>query len=930
MVSAATMRAFALVLLALSIATADAAPRRKAVAAAPTPPTMRLGDAVRPLEYEAELTIVPNQDRFAGHLVVHVDIARATDFFWINATHLDIRQASVQAGGKTLIARTVAGGNDFVGLRFATPLPAGRAVITFDYDGAVERNDTTGIFKEPDNGNWYAFTQFESTYARRAFPCFDEPGWKTPWHLSLVVPADQVAVSNTAVASEEPFVPAVDPAVESRPVQKGEPRSTHRIVAAEPAIPMKRVRFAPTAPLPTYLVAFAVGPFDVVDGGRAGKKGTPLRYIVPKGRTGEVAWARETTPKILDQLEDYMGQPFPFDKLDAVALPVTVGFGAMENAGMITYQMSSMLSRPDQESEKFRRDWAGTAAHEMAHQWFGDWVTMQWWNDLWLNESFATWMSAKVIERAFPVWQTRLSRDRRRTDGILIDRLASTRQVRQPVNTPDDLANAFDGITYQKGAAVLSMFENAIGDERFRNGVRRYLYEHAQGSARAEDFYAAIAAEAGSDNATLVAGMKTFIEQPGVPRLAVSLDCGLDGRSAPKLILNQSRYLPSRPIGDPSFNQRWTFPACFQFGRGGDFSDVCTVVQEARTSLPLPAGESCPVWVLANRGGSGDFVSSLTAELDQQLIRTPLLPSEAIPALDDAAILSSSGEWPVDLSLEFASRFSNNRQVIVIGAAARLGEVIRPSWLDDAVDRDGFARWVQKNFGTRARALGWNARASDREGDATLRDLLVPWVAEAGNDAILQRDALRVARDALASRNGLPPEAAPALRTSARLAQGPSGRELLDALVDSLARASGTDRSTLLGALGSFHDPAVAEAAYDTLFSDRFEGRDGLFAMESGSYADEAAAAQAVHYLHGHYDAVMRRLPEATWASLPRIGRRLCDASSKAEFDATFGDRVARYPGGARNYAQASEEIGICLAARQLQRATLKAYVAKQ
>ena len=906
-------------MLALSLVTlAVAAPHRKPPPAPPAPPVMRLGDLVKPLEYEAELTVVPTSERFGGHVVIHADLAHATDFFWINATRLDIRSASVVASNKTFVAKTMPGGHDFLGLKFASTLPAGRIVITLDYDGVIDRLETSGIFKQQDGDQWYAFTQFESTDARRAFPCFDEPGWKTPWHLSLVVPANNVAAANMPIASEEPVATLPEP-----PVKRGTPQPA-------PSMPMKRVRFMPTPPLPSYLIAFAVGPFDVVDGGRAGRKGTPLRYIVPKGHANEVAWAKETTPKILEVLEDYAGQPFPFPKLDAVAIPVTVGFGAMENAGLITYQMSLIAARPEQETERFKRSWAGVAAHEMAHQWFGDLVTMAWWNDTWLNESFATWMSAKVLDRAFPVWQTRLSGDTRRAQAIMVDRLASTRQVRQPVNTPDDLGNAFDSITYQKGASVLAMFENAVGEERFRNGVRRYLSEHAQGNARAEDFFAAVTTEAGPENAATIAGFRSFIEQPGVPRLGVALDCGLDGKSPPKLVLSQSRYVPSRPVGDPAFNQRWAFPACFQFGRGGDFSELCTLVQDARTVLPLPAGESCPAWILSNRGGDGYFVSALNTELDQQLARTPLLPSEAIPALDDAGMLTGSGEWPADLALDFAARFAGNRQWTVIEAATRLAGEVRPSWLDEGADRDGLARYVQKSFGMKAHLLGWTARANDRDGDPSLREALMPWFADVGNDVGLQREATRLAREWLGARQPLPADARAVLLSAARLAQGPSGRDLLDAMLDALGRSSANDRQAVVMALGSFRDPALAEAAYDAIFAEKADARDGMTAMLQGSRLDEMAATQAIHYLHGHYDAVIKRLPEHAGGYLPRVGDRLCDAGAKAEFQATFAERAPKVPGGARNYAQADEAIGICLAARQLQRATLKAYVAKQ
>ena len=931
---------FATALLAVAIAMPVAAAPRKKVRpppVAPTPPAMRLGDAVKPLAYEAELTVVPTQERFTGHLVIHVEVARPTTFFWLNAKRLDIHRASLVSGARTYTAKIVAGGTEFVGLRFAARIPAGRAVISFDYEGAIDRTEMAGVFRQRYGDTWYAFTQFEATDARRAFPCFDEPQWKTPWHLSLIVPASDVAASNTPIANEEPFTAAR--------VREAPP---HRRAAPPPVAveaPMKRVRFAPTPPLPSYLVAFAVGPFDVVDGGRAGKKGVPLRYLVPKGRAGDAAYAKETTPKLLELLEDYFGQPYPFEKLDAVAIPVTSGFGAMENAGLITYEMPLMLARSEHDSESRKRDYAEAAAHELAHQWFGDLVTMRWWNDVWLNESFASWMAPKIVDRFYPAWQFRLAGDELRQKAIAIDRLATTRALRQPVESLDDLGNAFDAISYEKGAAVVAMFENAVGEERFRNGVRRYLSEHAQGSAGTGDFLRAISAEAGPENAATIAGIQSFIEQPGVPRVAVALDCGPDGKALPKLVVTQSRYLPSKQAGDPAgappraashepmAAPRWTFPACFQFGRGGDFNETCTLIREVRTVVPLPAGERCPQWVLPNPGGTGYFVSSLTPELTRQLIHTPLLPSEAIAALHDAATLTADGGWPADLALEFAARFASHRQLPVADAASGLAAVVRSPWLGDAGEREAFARYVQKNFGGRARALGWTAKPGDRDGDAIQREVLVPWVADLGRDAALREDADRLARGWLASKAPFPAGARLALQAAARTAQGQSGHGLLGAYVDALDRVTGSDRRAVLAALASFRDATLAEAAYDALFSEtrpRADARDGLAAMRLGASSDDASALFALRYLHAHYDAIVARLPQRAAAWFPRLGRTLCDSAAGAEFQATLGDRMAGVAGGARNYAQAVEEIGICIAARRSQRAALKAFLSKQ
>ena len=902
----------------------NAAPHR-AANAAPTPPVMRLGDAVKPLAYDVELTVVPTQEKFAGRIVIHLEFSKPTNFFWLNATQLDIHQAALVAGGKTHTATPVAGGRDFVGLRFGETIPAGRAVLTIAYEGVISRTETAGIFKQKDGDFWYAYTQFEAIAARRAFPCFDEPGWKVPWYLALVVPASDVAAANMPAIAEEAVVPQ-GAGIAAKPSRASFSAARSTTAGADAAIPMKRVRFEPTPPLPSYLIAFAVGPFDVVDGGRAGKKGTPLRYIVPKGRTAEVAYAKEATPKLLELLEDYFGTPYPFPKVDAVAIPLTVGFGAMENVGFITYAAPLLLARPEQEGERFKRDYASVAAHEMAHQWFGDLVTMQWWDDVWLNESFATWMSAKVVERYNPAWQTRLERDHRRQRAIAIDRLASTRQIRQPVATRDDLANAFDGITYQKGAAVLAMFEHWLGDERFRNGVRRYLVEHAQGSAKAEDFFAAVAAEAGSDHAALVPGLKSFIEQPGVPRLDVALDCGSDG---PKLLVSQSRFLADRPLSDTARPPRWIFPVCFQYGRGGDFGETCTVIREARTVLPLPAGERCPQWVLPNIGGTGYFVPVLNADLAMQLTRTPLLPEEAVPALDDSATLAQTGDWPIDSALEFAARFANHRQPPVAAGAVALAETANPAWLADASERDAYARYVTKVFGARARSLGWTTKSGDREGDALLRNKLVPWVADAGNDSALKRDADRLARDWLAGKVALPGSLRPVLESAARSATGASGRELVDAYAAALDRAVNRDRDDLLAGLGAFRDPALFDAALDAALSDRIDARDGVRVLRAAS-EDARTAPLALRYLRDHYDAIVKRLPEDYPASLPKFGSYLCDAGEKTEFESFFSERATKVPGGMRNMAQALEEINICIAAGQAQRPRLKAFLTKQ
>ena len=314
---------------------------------------------------------------------------------------------------------------------------------------------------------------------------------------------------------------------------------------------MKRVRFTRTAPLPSYLIALAVGPFDVVDGGVAGKNKTPLRYLTPRGRSAEARYAKQVTPRLLELLEDYFGMPYPFEKLDSVSIPQTVGFGAMENVGMITYASRIFLAKPYEESENFQRRYVSTAAHEIAHQWFGNLVTLAWWDDIWLNESFATWLAYKTLVRFEPRWGDGWYSAYTRSRAITLDRLAATRRVRNPVVAEGDIINAFDAISYEKGGHVLSMFEAALTPERFRDGVRLFMQRHRFGSATAEDFVAALA-EASHGQADTVTAFRAFVEQPGTPLIDVALDCTA---SRPVLKLNQSRL---KPLGSQApDNQQW-------------------------------------------------------------------------------------------------------------------------------------------------------------------------------------------------------------------------------------------------------------------------------------------------------------------------------------------------------------------------------------
>src|SRR6185369_10276283 len=452
------------------------------------PPALRLPGTVRPLHYAAELTVKPAESTFSGTIDIEVEVLRETSVVWLNARFLTIDSARID--GRS--AQVVAGGDDFVGLRPDAPLAAGKARLRIEYRGELSDRDTAGAFRQHEAGEWYVYTQGEPIYARRVFPCFDEPGYKVPWQLSLVVAAGHLAVSNTPALAEESLPDG-----------------------------MKRVRFAPTRPLPSYLVAFGVGPFDIVDAGSAGRNATPVRIVVPKGMSATARYAAEVTPRLLAMTEEYTGIPYPYGKLDHLAILQRGQFGAMENPGLITFALPLMLARPQDETPRFRQNYSHIAAHEIAHMWFGDLVTHAWWDDIWLNESFATWLSDKIIERFQPSWNIRAKSVHDRNYAMKSDGQLSARRIRQPIESNNDILNAFDPITYAKGGAVLGMFEQWLGEERFRVALQRYLAKYADSNATAADFLAGLnAAEPGAGDA--FAG---FLDQAGLPLLSIELAC---------------------------------------------------------------------------------------------------------------------------------------------------------------------------------------------------------------------------------------------------------------------------------------------------------------------------------------------------------------------------------------------------------------------
>jgi len=461
-------------------------------AAADTVPTGKLPDDAKPLSYALDLKIDPKADRFNGHVRIQVKLAKPADHLWLHARELDVAKVTLtDASGKTREAKlAVRDPSGVAEVDFGAKLPAQNIELTFDYSAPFNAK-LQGIYKVKVGDDAYVTSQMEAISARYAFPSFDEPRFKTPFDITLTVPADAAALANT--------------------LQTAAKESDDK--------KWKTLTFAQTKPLPTYLVALAVGPWDVVDGptipaNSVRKNPIPLRGVGPRGTGPQLKWILEQTPQTVKYYEEYTNQSYPFDKLDLVGAP-DFSAGAMENAGFIVYRDALLRIDSKSPASSYRSSF-NVNAHEVAHQWFGDLVTVPWWDDIWLNEAYATWAQGKATVALKPEYLGDLSRLEGTLYAMNADSKLSARKIRQPIQSQDDIENAFDGITYQKGAAVLRMFEEWIGEDVYRDAMRDYLAKHTFGSGNSNDLIATIARVSGKGE-TLARAMRSFLDQPGLP-----------------------------------------------------------------------------------------------------------------------------------------------------------------------------------------------------------------------------------------------------------------------------------------------------------------------------------------------------------------------------------------------------------------------------
>ncbi|MGC4078826.1 MAG: M1 family metallopeptidase [Rubrivivax sp.] len=655
-----------------------------------------LPKTVLPSRYAITLDLDPAAERFSGQGTITLRLRRTVPAIVLHAHTLQARSATLRIGGHRR-ALTVQADEATQTWRLlpadGKPLPAGRATLDLSWEGRVKRSDS-GLYRAPyGDGRPGAMlaTQLEAVFARMVFPAFDEPAFRAVFELALRVPDGVQVVSNTA---------------EREVVDEG---------------PTRLHRFAPTPPMPSYLVALAAGRFDALAGRAAG---VPLRILTAPGKAAQGAYALEVTERVLPFYTAYFGQPYALPKLDQLAVPST-RFGAMEDWGLISYAESTLLFDPARSNTNTRRRIFSTVAHEVAHQWFGNLVTAASWEEIWLNEAFATWMAEKATERFNPEWNIALRRREAIDEAMTRDAGDATRAIRSGAVPEDRVFDVFDDITYEKGGAVLAMLEQWIGPQVFRDGLAAYMAERRFSNATAGDLWHHIGRASGRDVAAVAA---SWTDQPGFPLVQAASRCE-DGHT--RLELSQRRFT----LDGHAAPGLWKLPLVVQ--HGGRTSSLLLEGTQASTTLP-----GCPAApTLLNPGGQGFYRVAYSPDWHAALAaRFAELPATAQAALlADTLALAQSGRLPMASVLDLLAQLpavQGPTRPALYAQARRAFEFLDQSLRDTPTQAPLHAA-ARALFAPELAALGWTPRRGESSEAEQLRSSLIADLAAYGDEAVI-------------------------------------------------------------------------------------------------------------------------------------------------------------------------------------------------
>jgi puromycin-sensitive aminopeptidase len=839
----------------------------------------RLPSGVTPSRYA--ITFEPDLPKgtFVGHETIDVSLAAPTARVVMHALDLAVTDASIVVGGVAHPAAARLDPKEQTVTLEPTDgheLPAGAAQLRLSFSGKLS-DKLHGFYAAESEGHKFAFTQFEATDARRAYPCFDEPALKARFQVTAVIdPADK-AVSNGAVIEEK--------------LSHGK----------------RVVRFAETLPMSSYLVALAVGPLVEVRG--VTQKGkTPIRLFTPPGKEKLAGFALKEAAALLDQLSGYFGIPYPYGKLDLVAVP-DFAAGAMENTAAIFFRETALLLDDKTASTEHRHRVSMVLAHEMAHQWFGDLVTMQWWDDLWLNEAFATWMETKVVDRLHPDWKVWVDFERGKSGALATDALEATHPIHTPVNSPEDANDQFDGITYSKGSAVLRMLETWLGEKVFQKGVGDYLRAHSHGNAVAADLWKALGGASGQPVAEVAS---SWFEQPGFPLVGVESSCSGDHL---QVSLTQRRFTFSAKPAP----QKWMVPVCLRTAQGSE----CTLLssESAKVTLKTPG---CG-WVVANARHAGfyrvKYAPGPFAELSR-VAEVALDAPERLGLVDDAWSLVRKGETAIAPYLDLVAQLKGDPSPEV-NAEIESGLRFSEQNLLDERDRPLFTDFVEQLFRPLWVRLGWDARPGESDEQRSLRETVLSALGRVARS----KEILDGARARLDGYLANPASFDGSVGAEiVRLNALTGSSAVFDRFLERLRASKDPEQHmTFQYALASFEEPAQVQRMLGLLLTPEVRVQD-LGRILASMMRERSTRAATWSYFKDHYAALKAKVPQYGFERLAGATGSFCDEKSRAEVRAFFGDPSHKLESD-RSLRQAQEAVSLCSALRTREAAAFSSWL---
>lgn len=806
-----------------------------------------LPDTARPVSYKIEIAPDVAAMNFAGTVEIAIEVKTATDTLTLNANDIEIDSVTL-SGVEATPAITFDKKRQQVTFAYPQAIAPGPHTLAIAYRGKIFET-SSGLFATPyaDNGvkKVMLTTQFEPGDARRLAPMWDEPSAKAVFEMSLVVPADQETLSNTTVVSTEP-------------VEGGK----------------KRVRYAPTPKMSSYLLFVAAGELERIT---KTTDGVEMGVVTRKGDVERGRYALDISGPLLTWYNDYFGQNYPLSKMDHIAAPGAGGFGAMENWGAIFYFESALLVDPKLTTEADRQRIYGTIAHEMAHQWFGDLVTMSWWDDLWLNEGFASWMQKKAADHFHPEWNTWLQAINNQQEAMKLDGLASTHPVVQHVKTIDDAESAFDAITYQKGQAVIRMLEGYLGEDAFRTGVRAYMAKHAFGNTVTEDLWAEL--QAASD-APVLDIARDFTMQPGIPLIVVDSAACKDG--ATHVTLHQARFAEDESADE---KMSWRIPVVAStLGAAEPARQVLTGMSE----MIVPG---CGVLKL-NAGHTGYFRTLYPAAEFAALKENfaALTEADQLGLLSDSWAMGSAGVQPVTDYLSLTASVKPEADPLVWLQLANTFSAIADLYRGEE-GAGTFNSFARGRLAPKLAAIGWDATATESPSVAILRDALIETLAKLGDEAVLGEAKTRF-EAALTNPDSLKGDIRRAVtRAVAMRADAATWDRLAKMAADA---PTPLEQRFYLDALTYVEDAALAQKTLELAVSDAVPKQYGPRMIQNTAQRQPDLAWD---FVTTHQDEINERVDEMSrFRFVPSIARASSDPQRAKELEQFFKEKMPDAP----------------------------------